>query len=88
MTVKWSNRLIVLLLLLQVDSALFLWSAAFLGSLSQSTIVFFLVVDLIGFAMISYAFRVGKYGEDPGRLWIGMGCCALAGILFSSLLFQ
>ncbi len=81
-----SNRLIVLLLSLQVEATVFLWTLDTISQASESTFALFLAVDLVSFAIISYIYRTRKQGGFPQRGWIIVGCVLVLVLLFSSLL--
>ncbi len=82
-----SARLMTLLLLLQADATILLVSLSLMSTASQTTFALFLAIALVGFAMTSYAYRSERNDEHPHRGWLVMGCCALAGLLFSTLVF-
>jgi hypothetical protein len=80
-----TNRMVVLLLALQVVSTVFLWTLDALNDISEGIFALFVAVDLISFAMISYLYRVEKASTSPKRFWILIGCVFLIAIIFSSL---
>jgi hypothetical protein len=80
------NRIIVLLLVLQLISTGFLWTIDALNEISESIFALFVAVDLLSFAMISYIYRVEKANASPSKVWILTGCVLLLVMIFSSLI--
>jgi surface polysaccharide O-acyltransferase-like enzyme len=78
-------RIIALLLMFGVLSVIFLWTLNPLGSQSQTIFAIYLSIDLVVFAMVSYVFRVSKWGEDVRRLSLVAGCVALLILLYVGL---
>ena len=82
-----TNRIFALLLLFGLLSVIFLWTLNPVSSQSQTTFAIYLSVDLIMFAMVSYIFRVSKWGEEVKRLPLVAGCVTLLILLYVGLAF-
>jgi peptidoglycan/LPS O-acetylase OafA/YrhL len=78
-------RIFALLLLFGLLSVIFLWTLNPVGSQSQTTFAIYLSLDLVAFAMVSYIFRVSKWGEEVRRLPLVAGCVALLILLYVGL---
>lgn len=83
-----ANRIIILLLALQVLSTGFLWTLDALNEISEGIFALFVAVDLLSFAMISYIYRSEKLNSPPSRVWILVGSFLLLSIIFSSLIIM
>lgn len=79
------RQIIVLLLLLQLVSAMYLWILSVLGASSGGGFALFLASDLLGFAMIAYVYSHDKWGEAISARWILVGCLGLIILLVTSL---
>ena len=80
-----TGRIFVLLLLFGLLSVLFLWTLNPVSSQSQTTFAIYLSIDLVVFAMVSYIFRVSKWGEEVRRLPLVSGCVVLLILLYMGL---
>ncbi|HZW56600.1 MAG TPA: hypothetical protein VFF30_09950 [Nitrososphaerales archaeon] len=80
-----ANRMISLLLVLQVFSTGFLWTLDALNQVSEGIFALFVAVDLLAFAMVSYIYRAEKLRASPSRAWVLVGCIILIAIVFASL---
>lgn len=80
-----TNRIFVLLLLFGLLAVIFLWTLNPVGSQSQAIFAVYLSIDLIMFAMVSYIFRVSKWGEEVRRLPLFAGCVTLLILLYVGL---
>jgi len=80
-----TRRILVLLLLFGILSVALLWTLNPTSSQSQTTFAIFLSIDLVVFAMVSYIFRVSKWGEEVRRLPLLAGCLALLILLYIGL---
>ena len=80
-----TGRIFVLLLLFGLLSVLFLWTLNPVSSQSQTTFAIYLSIDLVVFAMVSYIFRVSKWGEEVRRLPLVAGCVVLLILLYMGL---
>ncbi len=80
-----ANRMISLLLVLQVFSTGFLWTLDALNQVSEGIFALFVAVDLLAFAMVSYIYRAEKLRASPSRSWVLVGCILLIVIVFASL---
>jgi hypothetical protein len=80
-------RLVVsLLLLVQLLSVFFLWALNSVSPVGGRFLAIFLAVDLVSFAIISYAYRVERRGDQvSGKLMLAG--CFLALFLMISVLF-
>lgn len=76
-----------LLLLLQADAMVLLLSLSLMSSASQTTFALFLAIALVSFAMTSYTYRSERIKEHPHRAWLVLGCCVMAGLFFSTLVY-
>jgi hypothetical protein len=82
------RRVVVLLLLLQVVTIVFLWTLDALNQVSEGTFALFLAADMIGFAMISYLYRHEKEMEMPSKAWLVVGGVLIVIFMFSSLVLH
>jgi hypothetical protein len=80
-----TRRIVILLLVLQAASMIFLWTLDDLNEISEGTFALFLSVGLISFSIISYSYRVDKLNQEPSRIWVLAGCVLALVLLFSSL---
>jgi len=80
-----TRRILVLLLLFGILSVVLLWTLNPTSSQSQTIFAIFLSIDLVVFAMVSYIFRVSKWGEEVRRLPLLAGCFALLILLYIGL---
>ena len=78
-------RIVVLLLLLQVISMVYLWSITIVNPLSAARFAVFLAIDLLSFSMIAYVYMHNRWGEVVSRVWILLGSFGLIVLLISSL---
>ncbi len=78
-------RIIPLLLLLQVTSVSFLWSLNPSGPGDQTEFAISLAVILVSMAMVSYVFRLEKWGRSADRVTLLAGCLVLLVLLLSGL---
>lgn len=84
---KLYSRIIILLLVLQVDVTGFLIALSFATNVDQNTFALLLTVDLIAFAMTTYIYRTERLQSLPSRLWLIVGSAVIAALFFSSLVF-
>ena len=91
---KWDGKtmipvrqVVILLLLLQAISSIFLWTLSAVGSVSEGRFAVFLAIDLLSFAMVAYIYTHHKWGEVASRGWILAGSIGLMVLLLSSLYF-
>jgi RsiW-degrading membrane proteinase PrsW (M82 family) len=80
-----TRRVIILLIVLQVVTTIFLWTLDALNQVSNGTFALFLAVDMISFAMISYIYRHQKEEQMPSRGWLVVGSALILALLFSGL---
>ena len=80
-----ANRVVALLLLLEVVSVWFLWTFDSIGSAGETSFALFLAADLVSFAMISYTFRSLKENRTFSRLLLLAGCAFIAVLLLFAL---
>jgi hypothetical protein len=81
----FARRVIILLLLLQAVTTVFLWTLDALNEISEGIFALFLAADLVAFAMISYLYRHDKEGIDLSRIWLAIGGVVIVIFLFTSL---
>jgi uncharacterized membrane protein YozB (DUF420 family) len=81
------RQVVILLLLLQAMSGIFLWSLNAVGSVNEGRFAVFLAMDLLSFAMAAYIYTHDKWGELVSRAWILAGVIGLIVLLLSSLYF-
>jgi len=81
------RQVVILLLLLQAISGIFLWTLNAVGSVSEGRFAVFLAIDLLSFAMVAYSYTHHKWGEVVSRGWILAGSIGLMVLLLSSLYF-
>ena len=79
------QRVVALLLLLEIVSVYFLWSLNPLGHGSETAFALFLALNLVAFSMISYVYRKWRIQEDASRLLLTAGCGMLVVLLFAGL---
>jgi hypothetical protein len=65
-----SERIVILLVLLQAVSLVMLWSLDSLTRAGQVVFTLFLAVDLISLGVIAHVYRTTKDGADLRRGWI------------------
>jgi len=82
------RRVVILLLLLQGVTIVFLWTLDALNQVSEGTFALFLAADMIGFAMISYLYRHEKEMEIPSKVWLVVGGVLIVVFMFSSLVLH
>ena len=82
------RRVVMLLLLLQGVTIVFLWTLDALNQVSEGTFALFLAADMIGFAMISYLYRHEKEMEIPSKAWLVVGGVLIVVLMFSSLVLH
>jgi hypothetical protein len=82
-----TEKIVVLLLMLQAVSTFFLWTLEAVGTVSEGKFAVFLAVDLLSFAMIAYAYTHEKWSESISRWWILAGSLGLMILLFAGLYF-
>lgn len=80
-----TDRIIIILLALQVGSTAYLWTLDRLDAISQGIFSLFVGVDLLAFAMISYLYRVSKSGTGFSKLWMSVGSILILVLVFSSV---
>ena len=80
-----SNRLIIVLIVLQAVATVFLWTLDALNQVSEGTFALFVAVDLVSFAVVSYIYRADKVGEGPKRGWVAVACAMLLILVLSSI---
>lgn len=82
---RTSLRVVPLLLALQAASVYFLWSLNPSGQSDQTAFALFLAVTLVSLSMISYVFRVERWGNVVNRALLLVGCLVLLVLLFAGL---
>ncbi len=85
-TVVPARRVVILLLLLQAVTTLFLWTLDALNEISEGVFALFLAADLVAFAMISYLYRHEREDVNPSRTWIAVGGALIVVLLITSLM--
>ena len=80
-----NDRIVGLLLLLQLISMVYLWSITILNLLTAARFAVFLAVDLLSFSMIAYVYTHDRWQEGVSRAWILLGSFGLTVLLISSL---
>ena len=84
---KPTDKIVLLLLLLQAVSTFFLWTLDAVGAVSEGKFAVFLAVNLLSFAMITYVYTHEKWNEAISRGWILAGSIGLMILLFVGLYF-
>ncbi|HUK50850.1 MAG TPA: hypothetical protein VLV18_07420 [Terriglobales bacterium] len=84
---RLAEKTVLLLLLLQIVSTLFLWSLQAVSAGSEGKFAVFLAVDLSSFAMISYVYTHEKWSLNVSRSWVLAGSLGLLILLLASLYF-
>ena len=79
-----TKQIVVLLLVLQIISTVYLWLVTLIGTLSAGGFAIFLAVDLLTFAMVAYVYTHEKWGEAVNRVWVLIGAVGLIILLISS----
>jgi RsiW-degrading membrane proteinase PrsW (M82 family) len=82
-----TKQIVALLLVLQILSAVYLWTGTLLGTLTASGFAIFLGIDLLSFAMVTYVYTHDRWKEPINRVLILIGAAALVVLLVSSLYF-
>ncbi len=77
---------VVLLLLVQAFSVIFLWSLDTFSQVSEDLFALFLSIDLLSFTMLSYIYRKQRTDEGISGLAILSGCAAIL-ILMLGIVF-
>ena len=80
-----NSLVVVLLLMLQLVSVLYLWAITLFGMLTAAGYAIFLAVDLLSFAIVTSVYTHEKWEEAIGRQWILVGAVGLIILLISSL---
>jgi len=76
----------VMVIALQVTATALLWFLAPITQSATDTFALYLSVDLVGFAMLSYQYRVAKSGRSADQSWLAVGYQAMVIFLASNLL--
>jgi hypothetical protein len=82
-----TQRLVSLLLVLQLVSSVYLWTITTVSAPSAGRFALFLAIDLLSFAIVAYVYTRDKWGEAISRVWILAGSIGLIILLISSLYF-
>ena len=77
--------MVPLLLVLQVVSVCFLWSLNPTGQGDQTEFALFLAIILVSLSIVSYFFRVEKWGKRANSFLLITGCVLLLVLLFAAL---
>ncbi len=77
---------VILLLLMQAFSVVFLWSLDTFTQASEDLFAIFLSIDLLAFAMLSYIYRKQRT-EEGVRGWVILGGCAAILVLMLGIVF-
>jgi len=72
-----------ILLVFMIGAAVtaFLWIVNATGEQGEATFASLLAIDLMCFAIILYAYRVGRAGKPPRVVWLAAGTASLALII-------
>ncbi|HEV2225238.1 MAG TPA: hypothetical protein VGR56_00375 [Nitrososphaerales archaeon] len=79
------NVQFIFLIVLQLATIPVLW---FVNPLSQSAtdaFALYLSLDLLAFAIVSYAYRTTRWGKSVSQAWMAVGYLALIVLLVSTL---
>jgi hypothetical protein len=82
-----TRQIVILLLLLQAVSCIFLWTLNGVGMVSEARFAIFLAVSLLSFAMVSYVYTHARWSSPVSRAWILAGSLGLVILLLSSLYY-
>ncbi len=82
-----TKQIIILLLLLQAVSCIFLWTLNGVGLVTEGRFGIFLAVSLLSFALVSYVYTHARWSEQVSRAWILAGSIGLVILLLSSLYY-
>jgi hypothetical protein len=74
-----------MIIALQVTATAILWFLAPITQAATDTFALYLSVDLVGFAMLSYQYRVTKAGRGASQAWLALGYLAMVTLLASNL---
>jgi hypothetical protein len=85
MTDRLSLRVFGLLLLLELVSVLSLWSLNSTTLAGETVFGLLLAVSLVSFALISYIYRMDKWGDRVNRGVVLVGCVMVLALLFTGL---
>ena len=81
------KRVVVLLILVQVLSVIYLWTITPVGTVGAGRFAIFLAVDLLSFTTVGYVFTHERWSEAVGRFWILAASAGLVVLLIASLFF-
>ena len=82
-----TKQIVILLLLLQAVSVVFLWTLNGVGMVSEGRFAIFFAVSLLSFAMIAYIYTHARWSAPVSRVWILAGSVGLVVLLLSSLYY-
>jgi hypothetical protein len=81
---EMGERVVALLLLVEVISVFLLWTLNPLTSQGQDAFALYLAVDFVAFAMMSYLYRTLNAEGRISRVLVIAGCCFMAALFFVS----
>jgi hypothetical protein len=80
-----TERIVTLLLALQVVCVAVMLSLDSLSSVSEAIFAVFLAVDLLSLAVVSHVYRLSRAGDEPSKYFMLACLCAMLVLLFASL---
>ena len=81
---EMGERVIALLLVVEVISVFLLWTLDSLTSQGQDAFALYLAVDFVAFAMMSYIYRTLLGDGNISKVLIIAGCAFIAALFFIS----
>ena len=82
-----TKQIVILLLLLQAVSCVFLWTLNGVDMATEARFAIFLAVSLLSFAMVSYIYTHTRWNATVSRAWLLAGSLGLVILLLSSLYY-
>jgi hypothetical protein len=80
-----NKPIVVLLLVLQIVSVVYVWGTSYAGTPSAGRFALFVAIDLLSFSLVAYVYTRERWGEAVIRAWILLGSCGLILLLLYSL---
>jgi hypothetical protein len=80
------TSMIVILIIFQIVSVIFLWSVSTVGLEAERLFALFLGADVLSFAMVSYLYRSLKANISPSFIWLVSGSAMLVILIVSAAL--
>jgi hypothetical protein len=75
----------IFLVVLQASTIPVLWLLNPISQSSTDAFALYLSLDLLAFAILSYAYRSTRWGRKPNQAWMALGYLSLIVLLVSAL---